>query len=56
MALAAARNRINEEFKSKKDVIDETSIRALIQHGKDCEAILRADVIQAEHKGDGVYR
>lgn len=44
--LTAARQRINDEFKSKKHVDNEASVAELIKFGKEVEKALRTDVIQ----------
>lgn len=50
--LAAARQRINDEFKDKKHVSDPNSIDELIKHGKEVEEMARTQILQAQKKSD----
>ncbi|XP_068631344.1 complex III assembly factor LYRM7 [Battus philenor] len=54
-ALAAARLKINEEFKKNKHVTDTESIKAMIKFGEDVETELRTQVIQAREVKPGVF-
>lgn len=54
-ALKAGRQRINDEFKSKRHVDDINSISELIKYGEDVEELLRTQVIQAQQKVDGNF-
>ncbi|ESO94974.1 hypothetical protein LOTGIDRAFT_232124 [Lottia gigantea] len=49
-ALTAARDKINTEFKTNKDVADSAKIEELLTVGRDCEILLRKTVIQAVKK------
>lgn len=51
--LAAARQRINDDFKAKKHVTDETSIAELIKCGEEIEKALRTEVIQTRETDNG---
>ncbi len=46
--LTAARIRINGDFKSNAGVASAQASAGLIQHGWDCERVLRENVVQAE--------
>lgn len=54
-ALSLSRDKINEEFKNKKHVTDENSIRELIKHADDVETILRTQVVQLEKTETGNF-
>lgn len=54
-ALSLSRDKINDEFKNKKHVTDENSIRELIKHADDVETILRTQVVQLEKSDSGNY-
>ncbi|XP_060943491.1 complex III assembly factor LYRM7 [Limanda limanda] len=51
-ALAAAKLKINEEFRKNKDETSEESIAKMIKMGSDVEAVIRQTVLQMEHVGD----
>ncbi|XP_056291732.1 complex III assembly factor LYRM7 isoform X1 [Pseudoliparis swirei] len=51
-ALAAARLKINEEFRKNKNEASEENIMKMIKMGTNVEAVLREGVIQMEHVGD----
>ncbi|XP_060752207.1 complex III assembly factor LYRM7 [Tachysurus vachellii] len=50
-ALAAARLKINEEFKKNKNDTSEENIQQMIKMSNAVETILRENVLQAEHVG-----
>ncbi|XP_076874427.1 complex III assembly factor LYRM7 isoform X2 [Brachyhypopomus gauderio] len=50
-ALTAARLKINEEFKKNKNETSGENIQQMINMGRDVEAVLRENVLQAEHFG-----
>lgn len=54
-ALSMVRDKINNEFKDKKHVTDENSIRELVKHAGEVETILRTQVVQLEKKDDGNF-
>ncbi|CAJ1067094.1 complex III assembly factor LYRM7 [Xyrichtys novacula] len=51
-ALAAARLKINEEFRKNKDETSEENIQKMIKMGSDVEIVLRETVLQMEHVGE----
>ncbi|XP_068424831.1 complex III assembly factor LYRM7 [Clinocottus analis] len=51
-ALAAARLKINEEFRNNKNETSEENIMKMIKMGSNVEAVLREGVMQMEHVGD----
>ncbi|XP_008291567.1 complex III assembly factor LYRM7 isoform X2 [Stegastes partitus] len=51
-ALAAARLKINEEFKKNKHETSEENIEKMIKMGSDVEIVLRNAVMQMEHVGE----
>ena len=55
-ALSMAHQRIRNDFNKNKNVPSDTSIKELIQLGKDCDKVLREVVIQAELQPSGNYR
>ncbi|XP_068182927.1 complex III assembly factor LYRM7 [Antennarius striatus] len=50
--LAAARLKVNEEFRKNKNETCEESIQKMIKMGSDVEVVLRQTVLQMEHVGD----
>lgn len=55
LTLSRVRDKINEEFKNKKHVTDENSIRELMKQAEEVETFFRTQVIQVEKKEDGNY-
>ncbi|XP_065337759.1 complex III assembly factor LYRM7-like [Cloeon dipterum] len=55
LALTASRKKINEEYKSKKHVKDQDSIKELLKFSKDVETELKQNVIQAKEKSPGKF-
>ncbi|XP_059487408.1 complex III assembly factor LYRM7 [Neocloeon triangulifer] len=53
--IAACRAKINEEYKSKKHVKNEDSVRELLKFSEEIETELRENVIQAKEKSPGNY-
>ncbi|CAL1577865.1 unnamed protein product [Knipowitschia caucasica] len=51
-ALAAARTKINEEFRKNKYETSEENVQKMIKMGSDVEVVLRDAVIQMEHVAD----
>ncbi|XP_041645947.1 complex III assembly factor LYRM7 [Cheilinus undulatus] len=51
-ALAAARLKINEEFKKNKNETSPENIQKMIKMGSDVEVVLRETVLQVEHIGE----
>ncbi|XP_077351116.1 complex III assembly factor LYRM7 [Festucalex cinctus] len=51
-ALAAAKLKINEEFRKNKNESSEENIEKMIKMGSDVETVLRECVLQVEHVGD----
>ncbi|XP_061646069.1 complex III assembly factor LYRM7 isoform X3 [Phyllopteryx taeniolatus] len=51
-ALAAAKSKINEEFRKNKHESSEENIEKMIKMGSDVETVLREGVVQMEHVGN----
>ncbi|XP_063953689.1 complex III assembly factor LYRM7-like [Lytechinus pictus] len=54
-ALEAAKLRIQDEFKSNKDVTDPKAIKKLLKTGEDVQLLLKTSVAQGIHKENGKY-
>ncbi len=47
-ALKLGAEKVKEEFRKNRHVVGASPLSALLQHGRDCDRILREHVIQAE--------
>ncbi|XP_033241598.1 complex III assembly factor LYRM7 [Drosophila pseudoobscura] len=54
-ALEEARQKINDEFRQNRVVTDQDDIQNKIKLAEECAQELRANVIQAHKREDGVY-